>query len=220
MRVRHGLWIRAIFASAIVFAGLAGPAAAETPIEVVEAIADDGVYIAPGFEIDGDTAEMAVAIAQARRQGIKIVAIAPNEPLPDAEAFGLRVLQASGAAGYDAVLVFTEDGDHQIAVVDEYKDRILRSIQAAQQAPNAADSISAVATALLAEPEPSVPAAIDVVSGWVFTLIAILAAAVILDVIWRQQLRRRYRERIANAQTAQSQTAQSKTVPTHSDSKT
>ncbi len=209
MRVRHGLWIRAIFASAIVFTGLAGSAAAETPIDVVDAVADDGVYIAPGFKIDADEAEIATAIAEARRNGLEIVAIAPIAPLPDAESFGLRVLQASGTAGYDAVVVFSEDGNHQIAVVDEYKDRILRSIEAAQQAPNAADSISAVVTALLAEPEPSVPAAIDVVSGWVFTLIAILAAAVVLDVMWRQRLRRRYQERIAQAQAAQSNASQS-----------
>ncbi len=209
MRVRHGLWIRASFVSAIIFAGLAGPAAAETPIEVANAVADDGVYIAAGFDIDAEEADIAVAIAEARREGLEIIAIAPRSPQPDAESFGLRVLQASGTAGYDAVVVFTEDGQHQVVVIDEYKNRILRSIEAAQQAPNAAASISAVTTAMLAEPDPSVPAAIDVVSGWVFTLIAILAIAVILDVLWRQHLRRRYQQRIADAQAAESNAPQS-----------
>lgn len=210
--MRHGLLIRAILGTAAVLAGLAGPAAAETPIDVVEAIADDGVYVAPGFVIGVEDAEIAVAIAEARRQGLQIVAIAPRDPQPDAEAFGLRVLQASGTAGYEVVVVFTEDGDHQVVVVDEYKDRILRSIEAARAAPDAADSIAAVTTALLAESEPSVPAAIDVVSGWIFTLIAILTAAVILDVLWRQRLRRRYKARKAQSSASQPKTAQSETA--------
>ena len=149
-----------------------------------------------------------------------IVAIAPNDPVPDAEAFGLRVLQASGTAGLDAVVIFTEDGEHQVVVSEDHDDRVVRAIEAVRDATTPAASVGALADALVAENQPSVPAAIDVVKNWVFLLLALLVVAVIVDVLWRQRLRRQLRERRAarsgdedslSSQLVEPETAQSNT---------
>lgn len=200
--MRRGSIVRALLGAAILISILAGPAAAETPAAVAEAILDDGVYVAPGSDID--EAALAVAVATARRNGLEIVAIAPAEPLPNAEAFGLRVLQASGVAGLEAIVVFTEDGMHEVVLVDEYKDRILRSLEAARSAATPADAVAAVTVVVLAAPEPSVPAAIDTVSNWIFILVAVLGGAVIIDLLWRQRLRRKYQAKRDQANRVQS----------------
>lgn len=139
-----------------------------------------------------DAAGLARQIELAEESGLRIAVVAPIEPLPDSEAFARRILEASGEGVYDAILVLDPEGKHQVAVVEKYQSRILRSIQSAQGGASPTDSVSRVTAALLSEPQPSVPAAIDVVDHWVIRLVVILAVAVMVDLLWRQRRRRKY----------------------------
>lgn len=218
MRVRRGTLIRTAFAAVCLSLITATPVAAETPTAVLDEIADDGVYVGSTFDIDEEV--LAASVSKAKLEGLTIVAIAPNDPEPDAEAFGLRVLQASGTSGLDAVVVFTEDGEHQVVVSEDYDDQVVRALHAVRASPTPAAAVDALAEALVAENQPSVPAAIDVVKNWVFLLLALLVIAVILDVLWRQRLRRQLKERRAarygdegplSSQLVEPETAQSNT---------
>lgn len=166
--------------------------AAETPSEVVADLVNDGLFVAPARRSGVDLVELERQIEEARAAGIRVAVVIPSDPLPNSEAFARRVLEASGEGIYEAVIVIDPDGNHEVAVSDDYHDRILRSIEAARSGATPEDSVSLTVAALLAEPEPSVPAALDVIDGWVVRMVILLAVAVVVDLLLRQRRRRRY----------------------------
>ncbi len=161
-----------------------GPVEAETPSEVVDETAVDGVYIANGVgPIDENL--LIPVVEQAQRQGIEMVIIAPRDPQPDAEAFALRVRQAAKA---DIALLFGPDGGVFASVVEEYEDAIVRAMDKADGEPTPDRVAEAFLAELTTEPERPLPAVIwTIVKAVIYLLVMLLLAAV------AEQLFRRWR---------------------------
>lgn len=159
-----------------------GPAGAESPLEVAEELAADGVYVAPGRDdVDGES--IAVSIAQARALGLRLVVVAPNDPQPDAAAFARRVLEASDV---DAAVVFPTEGGLETYVIDEFDSAGLRAQSAARSKATPEAAVEAFTEELLAEPVRSLPPII----GQLITGVLLLAAVLIGVVVIEQALRR------------------------------
>ncbi len=178
-------------AAAVLLVGLSvfgmGPAGAETPTEVAEAVAVDGVYAAPGgADLDQEAAAEAVRAARAR--GLRLVVIAPEDPQPDPAAFARRVLEASDV---DAALVFPIDGPVESSVADDLSSANLRALAAAREATDPVAAVEVFTDELLTEPERSVPPIVGQLVQAVLLMALVLAGAVAAEYFLRRVFPRR-----------------------------
>ncbi len=164
-----------------------GPAAAESPLEVAEELAIDGVYVAPE-RTDLDELAIAESIREARARGLRLVVVAPVDPQPSAEAFARRVLEASDA---DAALVFPTEGDLQGHVIDELQSASLRALSAGRATSTPAAAVDAFTVELLTEPERSIPPIVGQLARWVLVLAILLAGAVAIEQLLRKMFPKR-----------------------------
>ena len=111
-----------------VLAAGSSPVAAESPARVADGLADDGVFVGFGRS-DVDEAELAAAVADARRDGLDLVVVAPRDPQPTAKAFARRIQERTEA---DVALVFPSDGPLEAYVIDELSSARPRAIEAAR----------------------------------------------------------------------------------------
>lgn len=160
-----------------------GPAAAESPTEVADELAVDGVYVAPG-RTDIDETAVASALDEARALGgLRLVAVAPNDPQPDAEAFARRVQEASDA---DAAIVFPPDGGFEAHVIDKFADTHLRAVSAARASTTPVAAVETFSSELLREPEREFPPIIR----RLVLVVLLLAVVLVATVAGEQYLRR------------------------------
>lgn len=159
-----------------------GPVEAELPSEVVEGAGDDGVFVAPGVE-GHDEAALASVVDDARRLDLKMLLVAPEEPLPTAEAFALRVMQAADA---DIAVVFAPDGQIQASVEDDLRDREVAALEAARSASSSHDAAAAYLSALTAERDDSLPGTVR----WIVTVVIILFLLLVAATVFEQFVRR------------------------------
>lgn len=151
-----------------------GQVSAESPADVVEELAVDGVFVAEG-RTDIDEAAVAAAIDEARAFGLRLVAVAPNDPQPDAAAFARRVQEASDA---DAAVVFPPGGGFEAHVIEEYNSAGLRAIEVGRSKATPVAAVEAFSAELLVEPERGVPPIVRQVMLVVFFMAILLAGAV------------------------------------------
>ena len=159
-----------------------GPAEAETPREVVEETAIDGVYIANGVG-PIDESLLIPVVEDAQRQGIEMVIVAPRDPQPDAEAFALRVRQAAEA---DVALLFGPDGGLFASVVEDYDDGLIRALENAEAEPTPDRVAQAFLTELTTEPERPLPEVIRTVVKVVIYLLVMLLLAAVAEQFFRR----------------------------------
>ncbi len=158
---------------------LAPAASAESPLEVAEELADDGVFVARA-RTDVDEEALANAIQQARFDGLRIVAVAPIDPQPSGSAYARRIQEVVDA---DAALVFLEDEPLETFVVDELSGGHIRAQQRARAVADPGRAVLTFARELTAERQPSRPALIRQLM-----LLALLLAAVVGAIMFLENL--------------------------------
>ena len=163
---------------------LASPSLAqvESPLDLAEDLAVDGVYLAPG-RTEIDEAAIADLVREARARGLRLVVVAPNDPQPNAEAFARRVLEASDA---DAALVFPPEGGLEANVIDEFESASLRALAAGRANVSPEAAVEAYTEELLVEPVRALPPIIGQLVRGVLFLALILAAAVGIEQLLRR----------------------------------
>lgn len=126
---------------ATVFAGafLASAAMAESPIDVAEEVADDGVFVGFGRR-DIDEESLIAAVEDARFDGLRIVAVAPRDPQPTPKAFARRIQEQTDA---DAALVFPDEGPLETYVIEDLSAARIRATESARQFSDPARAVQA-----------------------------------------------------------------------------
>ncbi len=153
------------------------PASAETPTEIVEALAD-GVYIHSTRTGDASPEMFASVIDEATKDGISLIVIVPDESIPSASAFALRVRQAADA---DIAIVFDREEGVEASVVEDLDDRRIQALEAAREAATPTEAVSAYFTNITEEPEREVPDVVRTITNGVFYLLLILGAVVFIE---------------------------------------
>ncbi len=174
---------------------LAPTAQAESPLDVAEELADDGVFVARA-RTDIDEESLASAIQQARFDGLRIVAVAPIDPQPSGSAYARRIQEVVDA---DAALVFLEDEPLETFVVNELSGGHIRAQQRARAVTDPGRAVLTFAQELTAEQQPSRPALIRQLMLLALLLAAVVGAMMLLenllgdarDFIWRRIAARR-----------------------------
>lgn len=175
------------------FVGLLSPAAAaESPKEVAEELAIDGVYVAPGRD-DIDEDRLVSSLQEARARGLRLVVTAPNDPQPSASAFARRVLEASDA---DASIVFPIEGPPEIEVIDEFESASFRALDAARSKATPEAAVEVFAEELLSEPVRSVPPIVRQVVIVVVLLAVLLTGVVAIEQFSGRSKRGEAKERL------------------------
>ena len=129
-------------------------AAAESPSQVAEETADDGVFVGLGRGDDVDEAALMAAVENASFDGLRIIVVVPQDPQPTAKAFARRVQEQTEA---DAVLVFPEDGRLETYVIDELSSSRIRATEAARNLVDPARATSAFAAEVNSVDDPGTP---------------------------------------------------------------
>lgn len=180
-------WFRGVAVLvAAVLAALAFPAApagAEDPLEVAEELAFDGVFVAPGRDID--EAGMAAAVQQARARGLNLAVIAPRDPQPTVSAFARRVQEAAGA---DVAIVFPTEGGIEAHAIEEFESAHIRSLTAARAKATPVEAVETYTEELLTEPTTRLPPIISQLVTIVVLLALVLVAAVAIEQLLRRML--------------------------------
>lgn len=175
---------------------VAGPiASAETPTEVIEDLAGN-VYIGRTRQADFEAADFADAVAEAARQGHRLLVIAPDESVPSGEAFALRVRQKGEA---DITISFTETDVIEASVSEELSSRENQALDAARAASSPGDAADAYVETLLTEPVREVPETIRQVVNAVIYLTLALGVVVLIELLIRWFRRNRHNRRRAKA---------------------
>ncbi len=126
--------------------GTGSPAAsAESPDEVAEVAADDGVFIGVGRGNDVDEDALIRAVEDARSAGLELVAVVPADPQPTASAFARRVQEAMEV---DAALVFPPDGRLETFAIDDLSAARARATARARDVSEPAQAVEAFAAEL------------------------------------------------------------------------
>ena len=155
----------------------ASPAQAESPTELADELSLDGVYISAqrtGF----DEAAMAQAVERARAVGIRLVAVAPNNPQPDPASFARRVLEAVNA---DAAIVFPPDSDIAAYVIDDFEASKSRALVEARSRANPTAALDAFTNELKTNRVTGIPDLVRKLVVIMLVLAVVLALIVLLE---------------------------------------
>ncbi len=150
---------------------------AESPIEVAEEVADDGVFI--GFGRPGvDEEALIAAVEDARFDGLRIVAIIPRDPQPNAAAYARRIQERTEA---DAALVFPKEGPLETYVIEDLSASRIRATEAAREFNDPARAVQAFANEVLAEREAGTPEIVGQIMNALVLMTLVVGAVVILE---------------------------------------
>lgn len=166
-----------VVSSLVGLIALTTAASAESPLEVAEELADDGVYVSRA-RTDIDEQSLAAAIQQVRFDGLRVVAVAPIDPQPSGEAYARRIQEVVDA---DAALVFLEDEPVQTFVIEELSSGHNRARERAQAVNDPGRAILAFAEELTAERVPSQPALIRQLLLLVLLLAAVIGVVILFE---------------------------------------
>lgn len=163
-------WLLPALAVAATAVGLwAAPAAAESPTEVAEQLADDGVFVSRARS-DIDEASLIRAVQDVRFDGLRLVAVVPIDPQPDGKSYARRIREVVDA---DVALIFLEDGSLETDVIDDLSGGRTRAVQRARSASDPARAVLVFAQELTTEPDRGRPALVG----------RLILAAILLTVI-------------------------------------
>lgn len=154
-------------------------ASAETPGLVAEGAEDDGVFV--GFQrFDIDEESLVAAVEDARFDGLRLVAVAPRDPQPDARAFARRVQEATEA---DAALVFPPEGPLETFVIDDLSSARVRATEAARGFSDPARAVEAFAVELSDNSAPETPPIVRQLMNGLVLLALIVGVVVAIEQI-------------------------------------
>lgn len=184
------------FAAAATAIGLwSAPVSAESPTEVAEQMADDGVFVSRArSDIDEDA--LVRAVQDVRFDGLRLVAVAPIDPQPDGKAYARRIREVVDA---DAALIFLDDGSLETAVIEDLSGGRIRANERARAATDPGRAVLVFARELTTEPERGRPALV----GRLILAVILLASVIVIATVLEQSIRlakarRRANRRVAN----------------------
>lgn len=152
-------------------------ASAESPIEVAEEVADDGVFV--GFGRPGiDEEALIAAVEDARFDGLRLVAIVPRDPQPSAAAFARRVQEQTDA---DAALVFPREGALETYVIEDLSPSRIRATEAAREFTDPARAVQAFADEVLTEREEATPEIVGQILNALVLMTLVVGVVVALE---------------------------------------
>jgi len=167
------------------------PSGAENPLELSDELSLDGVYVSPQRN-ELDEQAMQRAVERARAVGIRLVAVAPNNPEPDAASFARRILEAVNA---DAVVVYPPEGGIEAYVIGEFDSAKFRALAEARSKANPEAALDAFTEELLEEPTTGIP---DLVRTLVVVMLVLAVVLALIVLVENQLLSRRAKARRAS----------------------
>ena len=163
-----------LLAVALVLVVPARPAGAESPKLVAEEVADDGVFVGFGRG-DIDESALVAAVEDARFDGLRLIAVAPRDPQPDAAAFARRIQEQTDA---DAALVFPPDGPLETYVIEDLTGSRIRATEAARQFSDPARAVQAFSDGMNTVRDTGTPEIVDQIIR-ALVLLALVVGAVV-----------------------------------------
>ena len=148
-----GRLLPALVVAAIAIGLWSAPAAAESPTEVAEQLADDGVFVSRARS-DIDESALIRAVQDVRFDGLRLVAVAPIDPQPDGKAYARRIREVVDA---DAALIFLDDGSLEANVIEDLSGGRIRATERARAATDPGRAVLVFGRELTAEPEQGRP---------------------------------------------------------------
>ena len=164
-------------------------ASAESPLEVAEEVADDGVFIGFGRSAEVDEEALIAAVEDARFDGLRLVAVVPLDPQPDAAAFARRVQEVTEA---DAALVFPSEGELETFVIEDLSGSRIRATETARGFSDPARAVQAFADEAMSEREAETPEIV----GQILNALVLMTLAVGVIVALEQGISRLRRSKV------------------------
>ncbi len=188
-------WAASLALAAAVVGLWSAPAAAESPTEVAEQLADDGVFVSRArSDIDEDA--LIRAVQDVRFDGLRLVAVAPIDPQPDGKSYARRIREVVDA---DAALLFLDDGTLETAVIEDLSGGRTRATQRARAASDPGRAVLVFAQELTTEPERGRPALVSRLILAVILLAVVISIITVLEQAVRlARARRRADRRVSN----------------------
>ncbi|MGH1493842.1 MAG: hypothetical protein ACRBK7_31345 [Acidimicrobiales bacterium] len=156
-----------------------GAAAAESPIAVADELADDGVFVGFGRR-DVDEDALIAAVEDARFDGLRLVAVAPVDPQPDAAAFARRIQEQTDA---DAAIVFPKEGPLETYVIEDLSSSRIRATAAAREFAEPARAVEAFATEIGSVREAGTPEIVDEIMRALVLMALVIGVVVVIEQI-------------------------------------
>lgn len=174
-----------MLSTVVVLAIASTPVGAETPSELAEELAVDGVYVAPSRD-DVDEAALEAVVEDLRFESLRINVVAPVDPVPDTKAFARRIQEKMSS---DAAIVFpppqtdpeAEPAQLEAYAVDDLSDGLIRALSAARAEPDPAEAVRVFASELTVEPDAGRPAIIGRLILLGLLLAAVLGGVVVFE---------------------------------------
>ncbi len=154
-----------------------GPAAAESPISVADELADDGVFVA-FLRRDVDEEALIAAVEDARFDGLRLVAVVPNDPQPTPSAFARRIQEQTDA---DAAIVFPKEGPLETYVIEDLSSSRIRATEAAREFTEPSRAVEAFATELRSTREAGTPAIVNQIMRALVMMALVIGVVVVIE---------------------------------------
>lgn len=154
------------------------PAAlAESPVAVAEELSDDGVFVGFGRgDIDEDA--LVAAVEDARFGGLRLVAVAPRDPQPNAAAFARRIQEQTEA---DAAIIFPPEGVLETYVIEDLSTSRIRATEAAREFADPARAVQAFATEIGSTRDTGTPEIVSQILRALVLLALVIGIIVIIE---------------------------------------
>ncbi len=152
-------------------------AAAESPTEVAEELADDGVFVGFGrFDIDEQS--LIAAVEDARFDGLRVVAVAPRDPHPGPAAYARRIQEQTEA---DAALVFPPQGPMEAYVIEDLSGSRIRATEAAQEVDDPAEAVATFAREINSVRETGTPRIVNQIMRALVIMALVIGVVVAIE---------------------------------------
>lgn len=174
------------------------PAGAETPAEVAEEVEGDGVYVSPR-RIGIDEEALIAAVEDVRFDGVRLVAVVPQNPQPSAKAFARRVQEETDA---DVALVFARDEQMFAYVIEDLAAGRVRATDTARQFADPARAVEAFADEITSERDSETPAIVGQVMNALVLMALVVGVVVAIEQLIAMLRRSRAARRAEAEQTA------------------
>lgn len=197
--------VAAVTATTVLLGLTAIPVAAETPNEVAEDTAVDGVHVATIRRSDVDEEALIAAVEDARFDGLRIVISVPSDPQPDSAAFARRIQEKTDA---DIALVFPEEGPLESWVIEDLEEYHTRAITGARTRSDPADAASTFVAEISTEPIVETPAIV----GQIIRAVIYLGLGLAIVVGIEQLIMRFKRRRAENSSQSSESEAEAEPV--------
>jgi hypothetical protein len=166
-----------IGALAVLTTPLAGRANAESPIEVADELADDGVFVS-FLRRDVDEDALIAAVEDARFDGLRLVAVVPADPQPTNAAFARRIQEQTDA---DAAIVFPREGPLETYVIEDLASSRIRATEVARQFDDPARAVEGFATELLSTREAETPEIVNQIMRALVIMALVIGVVVVIE---------------------------------------